>query len=84
MVESCGKFSYIAYPGCNCVCGLVGQRVAGVLSLRVQQLDVKVETKTSVRNTSMQQQILHRLLEVYLSTYCGQTRVITIQQCFSD
>ncbi|MEW5305350.1 MAG: hypothetical protein WDW38_005610 [Sanguina aurantia] len=47
MVESCGKFSYIAYPGCNCVCGMLGQRVAGVLSLRVQQLDVKVETKTS-------------------------------------
>jgi hypothetical protein len=24
-VESCGKFSYIATPGCNFVCGLLGQ-----------------------------------------------------------
>ncbi|KAG1653983.1 hypothetical protein FOA52_007176 [Chlamydomonas sp. UWO 241] len=46
VVENCGKFSTFATPGCNCVCGLVGQSVAGIVSLRVQQLDVRCETKT--------------------------------------
>ncbi|KAG2490326.1 hypothetical protein HYH03_011276 [Edaphochlamys debaryana] len=46
IVENCGKFSHIAHPGCNCVCCCVGAQVSGTLSLRVQQLDVKCETKT--------------------------------------
>jgi regulator of protease activity HflC (stomatin/prohibitin superfamily) len=46
IVETCGKFSHIAYPGFNCVHCYIGQGVAGKLSLRVQQLDVTCETKT--------------------------------------
>jgi len=36
----------MAYPGCNCLNPFCGERVAGHLSLRVQQLDVRCETKT--------------------------------------
>lgn len=46
VVEQCGKFSYVAHPGFNCVHCYCGQSVAGKLSLRVQQLDVRCETKT--------------------------------------
>lgn len=41
-----GKFSRIAYPGFNCVHCYLGESVVGQLSLRVQQLDVRCETKT--------------------------------------
>ena len=44
----CGKFSRIAYPGFNCVWCCIGEAVAGGLSLRIQQLDVRCETKTKV------------------------------------
>ncbi|GAX77666.1 hypothetical protein CEUSTIGMA_g5109.t1 [Chlamydomonas eustigma] len=46
IIESCGKFDKTAYAGCHCVTPCFGQSVAGVLSLRVQQLDVRCETKT--------------------------------------
>jgi hypothetical protein len=36
----------MAYPGFNCVCCCIGEAVAGGMSLRVQQLDVRCETKT--------------------------------------
>jgi hypothetical protein len=34
------------YPGFNCVCCCIGEAVSGGLSLRIQQLDVRCETKT--------------------------------------
>lgn len=46
VIEQCGKYSRIAYPGFNCVCCCIGEQVAGGLSLRIQQLDVRCETKT--------------------------------------
>lgn len=46
VIETCGKFSNVAYPGFNCVPVCCGAMVAGQLSLRVQQLDVRCETKT--------------------------------------
>ncbi|KXZ48060.1 hypothetical protein GPECTOR_30g155 [Gonium pectorale] len=46
VIETCGKFSHIAHPGLNCVCCCLGSVVTGSLSLRVQQLDVRCETKT--------------------------------------
>ncbi|EIE18919.1 flagellar associated protein [Coccomyxa subellipsoidea C-169] len=46
VVERFGKFHRIAEPGFNCICCLIGESVAGSLSLRVQQLDVRCETKT--------------------------------------
>jgi regulator of protease activity HflC (stomatin/prohibitin superfamily) len=44
-VERWGQFSRLAQPGFNFVCCPCEQR-AGVLSFRVQQLNVRVETKT--------------------------------------
>ncbi|GLC44553.1 hypothetical protein PLESTB_000060500 [Pleodorina starrii] len=46
VIETCGKFSHIAHPGCNFLCCCCGAVVSGSLSLRVQQLDVRCETKT--------------------------------------
>lgn len=47
--EQFGKFSDVLDPGCHCLPWCFGYQVAGHLSLRVQQLDVKCETKTKVR-----------------------------------
>lgn len=44
--ESFGKFDEVLEPGCHCVPWVLGRQVAGYLSLRVQQLDVRCETKT--------------------------------------
>ncbi|KAG6505540.1 hypersensitive-induced response protein-like protein 1 [Zingiber officinale] len=44
--EQFGKFDAVLQPGCNCVPWVTGKRIAGHLSLRLQQLDVKCETKT--------------------------------------
>ncbi|CAM6091729.1 unnamed protein product [Calypogeia fissa] len=44
--ERFGKFSEIIEPGCHCVPWCCGVNVAGTLSLRVQQMDVRCETKT--------------------------------------
>lgn len=46
IVEQFGKFSRVADAGCTCLNPFCGEAVAGVLSLRVQQLDVTCETKT--------------------------------------
>ncbi|KAF7809173.1 hypersensitive-induced response protein 1 [Senna tora] len=44
--EVFGKFDDVLEPGCHCVPWCFGSQVAGYLSLRVQQLDVRCETKT--------------------------------------
>ncbi|KAG2714365.1 hypothetical protein I3760_03G023300 [Carya illinoinensis] len=44
--EHFGKFDDVLEPGCHCLPWCLGYRVAGGLSLRVQQLDVRCETKT--------------------------------------
>ncbi|XP_057756888.1 hypersensitive-induced response protein 2-like [Arachis stenosperma] len=41
-----GKFEEILEPGCHCLPWCLGYRIAGELSLRVQQLEVRCETKT--------------------------------------
>lgn len=46
VVETCGKYDKMADPGCHFLCCCCGQSKAGELSLRIQQLDVAVETKT--------------------------------------
>jgi len=45
VVQRFGKFAYVAMPGLNLKVPFL-DRVAGRLNLRVQQLNVKVETKT--------------------------------------
>ncbi|CAA6672753.1 unnamed protein product [Spirodela intermedia] len=44
--EKFGKFSEVLEPGCHCMPWVLGSEVAGHISLRVQQLDVRCETKT--------------------------------------
>lgn len=48
--ESFGKFDEVLSPGCHCLPWILGKQIAGYLSLRVQQLDVRCETKTKVLN----------------------------------
>lgn len=45
VIERLGKFSRFAHPGLSCVC-VPFDVMVGKLSYRVQQLDVRVETKT--------------------------------------
>ncbi|KAK6931180.1 Band 7 domain [Dillenia turbinata] len=44
--EQFGKFDDVLEPGCHCLPWCLGSQIAGHLSLRVQQLDVRCETKT--------------------------------------
>ncbi|KAL4344894.1 Hypersensitive-induced response protein [Arachis hypogaea] len=44
--ERFGKFEEVLEPGCHCIPWVTGDRLAGHLSLRLQQLDVRCETKT--------------------------------------
>lgn len=46
--ENFGKFSEVLEPGCHFLPWCIGQQIAGYLSLRVRQLDVRCETKTNV------------------------------------
>ena len=46
--ETFGKFEDVLEPGCHFLPWCLGQQVAGYLSLRLQQLDVRCETKTKV------------------------------------
>ncbi|XP_059670672.1 hypersensitive-induced response protein 1-like [Cornus florida] len=44
--EHFGKFDDVLQPGCHCLPWYFGYQLAGKLSLRVKQLDVRCETKT--------------------------------------
>ncbi|XP_047326643.1 hypersensitive-induced response protein 1-like [Impatiens glandulifera] len=44
--EQFGRFDDILNPGCHCLPWCLGCKLAGTLSLRVQQIDVRCETKT--------------------------------------
>ncbi|GFZ17530.1 SPFH/Band 7/PHB domain-containing membrane-associated protein family [Actinidia rufa] len=44
--ERFGKFEEVLDPGCHCLPWFLGSQLAGHLSLRLQQLDVRCETKT--------------------------------------
>ena len=46
IVEQCGKFSAVAYPGFNCVLPCLCNCVNGSLSMRLQQIEVSCDTKT--------------------------------------
>lgn len=46
--EHFGKFDEVLEPGCHCLPWCIGYQLAGTLSLRLQQLDVRCETKTKV------------------------------------
>ncbi|KAK4375612.1 hypothetical protein RND71_006289 [Anisodus tanguticus] len=44
--EQFGKYQDVLEPGCHCLPWFLGFQLAGYLSLRLQQLDVRCETKT--------------------------------------
>lgn len=46
--ETFGKFDDVLEPGCHFLPWCLGSQIAGHLTLRVQQLDVRCETKTKV------------------------------------
>ncbi|XP_010536526.1 PREDICTED: hypersensitive-induced response protein 4 [Tarenaya hassleriana] len=46
VVERWGRFERLAEPGFHCFNPFAGQWLAGVLSTRINSLDVKIETKT--------------------------------------
>lgn len=46
--ERFGRFQEVLEPGCHCMPWFLGSQLAGHLSLRLQQLDVRCETKTKV------------------------------------
>lgn len=46
--ERFGRFDEVLQPGCHCLPWFLGSQLAGHLTLRVQQLDVRCETKTKV------------------------------------
>lgn len=46
--ETFGKFDDVLEPGCHFLPWCLGSQIAGYLSLRLQQLDVRCETKTKV------------------------------------
>jgi len=46
IVEYCGKFAYVAQPGCRCLCSCAGWAVAGSVSQKLRPLDIQCETKT--------------------------------------
>lgn len=61
--ERFGKYEDVLDPGCHCLPWCLGYQVAGELSLRVQQLNVRCETKTKVCNFLI-------VLTSYLSALC--------------
>eukprot|EP01025_Chloroclados_australasicus_P055520 TRINITY_DN6745_c0_g1_i4.p1 TRINITY_DN6745_c0_g1~~TRINITY_DN6745_c0_g1_i4.p1 ORF type:complete len:266 (+),score=12.47 TRINITY_DN6745_c0_g1_i4:362-1159(+) len=46
VVETCGKFDRFLVPGFSWVLCCVGEYVAGIISIKLQQLEVECETKT--------------------------------------
>ncbi|KNA17720.1 hypothetical protein SOVF_077370 [Spinacia oleracea] len=46
VIEKWGRFEKLAEPGLHCFNPLAGQFLAGILSTRINSLDVKIETKT--------------------------------------
>lgn len=44
--ERFGRFNDVLEPGCHCIPWFIGEQISGKLTLRVQQLDVRCETKT--------------------------------------
>lgn len=60
--ETFGKFNDVLEPGCHCVPWFCGSQLAGQLSLRVQQLDVRCETKTKVHCIFF---FIHHLYDYY-------------------
>lgn len=65
--ETFGKFDDVLQPGCHCVPWIFGRKLAGHLTLRLRQLDVKCETKTKVFFSFISKYMLARLFILYVN-----------------
>lgn len=65
VVERWGRFEHIAEPGCHFFNPLAGQWLAGVLSTRINSLDVKIETKTKVCDHLFNFDLWENLVKMY-------------------
>jgi hypothetical protein len=82
--ERCGKFYKVDGPGCHCVPWCCCVTVAGVLSLRVQQLDVRCETKTKVWFFSPQTHHHHaRAFECLFYPFDWSSMLLSLSLCLS-
>ena len=82
LIESCGKYSRFARPGVSCLM-YPFETIAGKLSTRVQQLNVRTDTKTRDNVTltvmvAVQFRVIDRPLEAAVATGAGapQTQAI--------
>ncbi|GBG78722.1 hypothetical protein CBR_g27947 [Chara braunii] len=46
LVETCGRYNRIISPGCHFINCLFGECISGIVTLRIQQLNITCETKT--------------------------------------
>jgi len=70
--EHFGKFSDVLEPGCHCLPWCLGYQIAGGLSLRVQQLDVRCETKTKVSAASFPSpRLFHGAVHCFVNIVSG-------------
>ncbi|KAL9285134.1 hypothetical protein ACSQ67_024496 [Phaseolus vulgaris] len=77
--EVFGKYDDVLEPGCHCVPWCLGSRVAGALSLRVKQLDVRCETKTKSVYRYIYNVRIIQLVSFFKWTMCFVTVVASIQ-----
>lgn len=78
MKERFGKFEKVLEPGCHCMPWFLGSQVAGQLSLRLQQLDVRCETKTKVY-------LFDLMLKKIMNLFCNsQLFIIVLNHCNLD
>ena len=74
--EQFGKFDSVLEPGCHCLPWFIGKRVAGHLTLRLQQLDVRCETKTKVRPKHCRDKWMHSCFLFTLLEYGGMAIIL--------
>lgn len=68
--ENCGKFQKKLEPGCHCVPWLLGQRIAGHVSVKTKQLDIRCDTITKV----------YKLLYFRFSNYTRYLSIIVLRK----
>lgn len=73
IIESCGKYEKIAKPGCSCLIPCVNN-VSGTISMRLQQIEVKCETKSKdnvflTMTVSVQYQVIDESEKIQASHY---------------
>lgn len=72
--EQFGKFDNVLEPGCHCLPWCFGYKIAGELSLRVRQLEVRCETKTKVFSDSLALSLLS-LKDMPCEIHCVYVRL---------